>query len=282
MCIIVYKFPFLSIFQLQVCVMKYNKQTTILWRFLFMSCGLFYSGVILAQENRNLPDKVHHAEPLYNDLVRDLGARKGEKEFNLGADIKRTSLKDDFGYLMEYEFAPIDRLGLEVETDFTYAKSRIANVPSTNQLERLRLSSQYSFYVSKKKAATLAVGYTQIFNFVNGGTAFNPFFIAAKNWHRHWHSLIYTGPEIAYQYATSKTALNWQVNTSFHYTVPNTDHFVGVEINQEISSEGIHTVLHPQIKLGLSKKLAAGVAIGLPIGGAENRLSSFLRIIYQL
>ncbi len=276
------KFPFLSKVQREVCVMTRNFQNTKLWKSIFLSYSLFFSCALLAQENRNLPDKVHHAEPLYNDLVRDLGARKGEKEFNLGADIKRTSLKDDFGYLMEYEFAPIDRLGLEVETDFTYAKSRIANVPSTNQLERLRLSSQYSFYVSKKNATTLAVGYTQIFNFVNGGTAFNPFFIAAKNWQRHWHTLIYTGPEIAYQYATSKTALNWQVNTSFHYTVPNTDHFVGVEINQEISSEGIHTVLHPQIKLGLSKKLAAGVAIGLPIGGAENRLSSFLRIIYQL
>lgn len=276
------KFPFLSKVQREVCIMKYNHQTMRSCRFIFLLCSFFFSCVILAQEKKDLPDKVHHAEPLYNDLVRDLGARKGEKEFNLGADIKRTSLKDDFGYLMEYEFAPIDRLGLEVETDFAYAKSRIANVPSTNQLERLRLSSQYSFYVSKKQATTLAVGYTQIFNFVNGGTAFNPFFIAAKNWHRHWHTLIYTGPEIAYQYGTSKTAMDWQVNTSFHYTVPNTDHFVGVEINQEISSEGIHTVLHPQIKLGLSKKLAVGVAIGLPIGGAENRLSSFLRIIYQL
>ena len=26
------------------------------------------------------PDKVLHAEPLYIDLIRDLGARKGEKE----------------------------------------------------------------------------------------------------------------------------------------------------------------------------------------------------------
>ncbi len=262
--------------------MKYNHQTMIPCRFLFLFCSLFFSCVILAQEKGGLPDKVHHAEPLYNDLVRDLGARKGEKEFNLGADITRTSLKDDFGYLMEYEFAPIDRLGLEVETDFAYAKSRMANVPSTNQLEILRLSSQYSFYVSKKKATTLAFGYTQIFNFVNGGTAFNPFFIAAKNWYRHWHTLIYTGPEIAYQYGTSKTAMNWQINTSFHYSVPNTEHFIGIEINQEISAEGIHTILHPQIKLGLSKKMAIGMAIGLPMGRGENRLSSFLRIIYQI
>jgi hypothetical protein len=63
--------------------------------------------------------------------------------------------------------------------------------------------------------------------------------------------------------------------------VPNTDHFFGVEINHEISSEGIHSVLHPQIKLDISNKLAIGMAVGLPIGGAENGLNSFLRIIYQ-
>lgn len=159
---------------------------------------LSFSAAVAAPENKSLPDKVHHAEPLYNDLVRDLGARKGEKEFNVGADIKRTHVTDDYGYLMEYEFAPIDRLGLEAETDFVYSKSRMANGSSSNQLERLRLSSQYSFYVSKKHAATLAVGYTQVFDFVNGATAFNPFFIAAKNWHSHWHALVYKGPELGY------------------------------------------------------------------------------------
>lgn len=35
-------------------------------------------------EDHKEPDKVLHAEPLYIDLIRDLGARKGEKEWNLG------------------------------------------------------------------------------------------------------------------------------------------------------------------------------------------------------
>ncbi|MNT49976.1 hypothetical protein D3C72_1868650 [compost metagenome] len=183
---------------------------------------------------------------------------------------------------MEYEFAPIDRLGLEAETDFAYSKSRMANGSSSNQLERLRLSSQYSFYVSKKHATTLAIGYTQIFDFVDGGTGFNPFFIAAKNWHNNWHALIYTGPEFTYRYASSKMDLMWQVNTSFHYTIPQTDHFIGVEVNQEISSEGIQTTLHPQIKLGLNNKMAIGMAVGLPISGKEKVLSGFWRLIYQL
>ncbi|WP_333888758.1 HAEPLYID family protein [Sphingobacterium siyangense] len=244
--------------------------------------GICSSTPAFAQGSEILSDKVHHAEPLYNDLVRDLGARKGEKEFNVGADIKRTHSADEFGYLMEYEFAPIDRLGLEAETDFAYSKRRMTNVSSSNQLERLRLSSQYSFYVSKKHATTLAVGYTQIFNFVEGGTAFNPFFIAAKNWYNNWHALAYTGPELAYQYASSRMDMIWQINTSFHYTVPQTDHFIGVEVNQEISSAGIETVLHPQIKLGLSHKLAIGMAVGLPVSGHEKEISSFWRLIYQL
>lgn len=245
-------------------------------------CILLYSFSVNAQENRALPDKVHHAEPLYNDLVRDLGARKGEKEFNLGADIKKMGKADDYGYLMEYEFAPIDRLGLEVETDFMYSKSKMENVKSSNELERLRLSSQYSFYVSKKQAITLAVGYTQIFNFVEGGTAFNPFFVAAKSWKTNWHTLIYTGPEIGYQYKSKKTAMNWQINTSFHYTLPQTDHFIGLEVNQEVNSGGLETTLRPQVKLGLNNKLAIGMAMVFPIGGKETEISSFFRLIYQL
>lgn len=39
---------------------------------------------ILEVEDRHEPDKVLHAEPLFIDLIRDLGARKGEKEWNVG------------------------------------------------------------------------------------------------------------------------------------------------------------------------------------------------------
>ncbi|WP_077438974.1 HAEPLYID family protein [Sphingobacterium sp. CZ-UAM] len=247
-----------------------------------MTWILSFSTIAQAQESRTIPDKVHHAEPLYNDLVRDLGARKGEKEFNIGADITRMRRLDEYGYLMEYEFAPIDRLGLEVETDFAYSKSKVAGIASSNELERLRLSSQYSFYVSKKHATTLAVGYTQIFNFVEGGTAFNPFFVAAKSWYSNWHTLVYTGPEIAYHYKSGKTQMNWQINTSFHYTLPQTDHFIGLEVNQQVESGCLETTLRPQVKLGISDKLAIGMAVGFPVGSREETISSFFRLIYQL
>lgn len=262
--------------------MSYENHTKRLFGIFLLIGILFLADTVNAQENKPLPDKVHHAEPLYNDLVRDLGARKGEKEFNVGADIKKMQNTDEYGYLMEYEFAPIDRLGLEVETDFAYSKSKMANVSSGNELERLRLSSQYSFFVSKKHATTLAVGYTQIFNFVEGGTAFNPFIVAAKSWHSNWHTLIYSGPEIEYRYKSHKTEVNWQINTSFHYTLPQTDHFIGLEVNQEIASGTLETTLRPQVKLGLNDKLAIGMAVGFPVGGKENAISSFFRLIYQL
>lgn len=36
------------------------------------------------EKRRNGPLKLLHAEPLFIDLIRDLGARKGEKEWNFG------------------------------------------------------------------------------------------------------------------------------------------------------------------------------------------------------
>ena len=53
--------------------------------------ALFSIGMLMSQEmeSKNLhteekkaPLKLHHAEPLYIDLKRDLGARKGESEWN--------------------------------------------------------------------------------------------------------------------------------------------------------------------------------------------------------
>ena len=69
-----------------------------------------------AQTQNELPPKVRHAEPLYLDLVRDLGARKGEKEINVGIDFMNVRNYNQHVILAEYEFAPINRLGLEVES----------------------------------------------------------------------------------------------------------------------------------------------------------------------
>lgn len=65
-------------------------------------------------EDQQEPDKVLHAEPLYIDLIRDLGARKGEREWNVGLGLTDRLQFDSYEALIEYEWAPINRLGLEV------------------------------------------------------------------------------------------------------------------------------------------------------------------------
>ena len=79
-------------------------------------------------EDEKEPDKVLHAEPLYIDLIRDLGARKGEKEWNLGLGITDNIGFDSYEALVEFEFAPINRLGLEIEFPFTFYSAQ-QNVP---------------------------------------------------------------------------------------------------------------------------------------------------------
>lgn len=54
-------------------------------------------------ETSKKPAKVLHAEPLYVDLIRDLGTRKGEKEWNVGLGLKNNNTFDKYTALVEYE-----------------------------------------------------------------------------------------------------------------------------------------------------------------------------------
>lgn len=238
------------------------------------------------------PDKVSHAEPLYLDLVRDLGARKGEKEINFGADFTNITNYKRHAFLVEYEFAPINRLGFEVEADLSFFKRTNPNSEIPNhKLECLRLSSQYSFFVSSKLKTSLAVGYTQIIEFTEfknygktnflTGTVYNPFFVAAKRWGNSFHTLSYISPLLEHDFARNAIHLNLQVNTSFHYVIPQTKHFIGVELNKEINEGKFELTVRPQVKMKLTSKLAVGVVTGIPVNKHNESYSSFVRIIYE-
>jgi hypothetical protein len=75
---------------------------------------------ILEIESAKGSPKVLHAEPLYIDLIRDLGARKGEKEWNIGMGLTDNTKYSEYEALIEYEWAPANRVGLEVELPFTF------------------------------------------------------------------------------------------------------------------------------------------------------------------
>jgi hypothetical protein len=232
--------------------------------------------------------KVLHAEPLYIDLIRDLGARKGEKEWNVGMGMTDKRGFDEYEALIEYEWAPIDRLGLEIELPVTIYSSR-GQLPTTlerpsNRLESLKLAGQWSFLVSEKAKTSLALGYIHEFELTDlnrwgeeslyKGNIFNPFFIAAKRWGRNFHTLVYTGPKIIREFDHA-TETVFDINTSFHYMIPGTRNFMGLEINKEIQDGQFYAVLRPQMRIGIADNLLIGIVSGIPI----NRETQGLKLI---
>ena len=244
------------------------------------------------QDHRE-PDKVFHAEPLYIDLIRDLGARRGEKEWNIGLGLTDNLTFDSYEALIEYEWAPIDRLGMEVELPFTFFSPMkgVANdsIPSS-QLNSIKIAAQWSFFVNEPLATSMAIGYINEFelsDFRNfgkpmiKGNVYNPFLVVAKRWGNNFHSLIYAGPMIEQRFSTMIFQTTFDVNTSFHYLISGTRNFIGVEVNKTIDGGDLKTTMRPQMRLGIADNLLIGIVAGIPVRRENERLSSFVRLIWE-
>ncbi|SFP71286.1 HAEPLYID family protein [Hymenobacter arizonensis] len=252
---------------------------------------------IYIRETEDKPgrDKVLHAEPLYIDLIRDLGARKGEKEWNVGLGITDNKNFDQYTALVEYEFAPIDRLGLEVELPFSISyPTESAVVAPKSKLNSFKLAAQYSFFVSEKLNTSMAVGYIHEFELTNfssygkerlfTGNVYNPFFVAAKRWGQNFHTLLYTGPQLFQHFAENRIESShtiWQINSNFHYMIDGTRNFIGIEFNKELSRQDFDMTIRPQMRVGLAENLLIGIVTGIPIKRENERFSTFLRLIYE-
>lgn len=244
-------------------------------------------------EDSKGPDKVLHAEPLYIDLIRDLGARKGEKEWNIGLGLTDNLQFDSYDALIEYEWAPIDRLGLEVELPFTFYSpvnnAEQDSVPS-NRLNSIKIAAQWSFFVNEPMATSMAIGYLnelELSDFRTFGKPFiqgmvyNPFLVVAKRWGNNFHSLIYTGPIIEHHFSTNKLYTSYDVNTSFHYMIAGTRNFIGVEFNMTFNKGDFDMTLRPQMRIGITDNLLIGIVAGIPVSRENERLSSFARLIWE-
>jgi hypothetical protein len=241
-------------------------------------------------ENKRTPDKVLHAEPLFIDLIRDLGARKGEKEWNVGLGLTDNLKYDEYQALVEYEFAPIDRLGLEVELPFKlYDPVRGQNSPKS-RLDGLKLAAQYTFIVSEKRQTSVALGYIHQFSTTSfselrqeklfEGNVFNPFLIAAKRWGQNIHTLIYTGPVHVREF-TGNRLTSYEANSSFHYMIPGTRNFIGLEVNKSWQGNDFDMTLRPQMRVSIADNLLVGIVTGIPVRRENQRFSSFIRLIYE-
>ncbi len=238
--------------------------------------------------------KVLHAEPLFIDLIRDLGARKGENEWNFGFGLTDRGKVDAYSALVEYEFAPVDRLGLEIEVPVTvyipFRKNGSDSIPSS-RVESIKTAIQWTFFVSEKAKTSLALGYINevLFSDLRGfdfrkpfmSNVFNPFLIAAKRWGSNFHTLLYTGPHIEVPFYAGHVHFNYQINSNFHYMIRGTRNFIGIEFNKEVSKHDFNMVIRPQIRLGITDQLLLGIVSGIPINRTPERYSFFTRLIYE-
>lgn len=244
-------------------------------------------------EDLKNPDKVFHAEPLYIDLIRDLGARKGEKEWNVGVGVTDNLNYDSYLTLVEYEWAPINRVGFEIELPFTFnlseTNSNNVSIPS-NKLNSIKLATQWSFFVNEKYASSMAIGYINEFEFSDfesfgnpliKGNIYNPFFVAAKRWGSNFHTLLYTGPSIEQIFQQDRYIFSYGINSNFHYMISGTKNFIGVEVNQILLSNNLNTVIRPQMRLVITDNILIGIVAGIPIKKDNERLSTFVRLIWE-
>ena len=252
----------------------------------------------LSTENikpKKLP-KVEHAEPLYIDMMRDLGARKGEAEVNVGFGLSSHKGYNEYNGFVEYEWAIADRLGMEVEVPFSFNSKNSNNDGKTNipnnKIEGLKLASQYTFMVNEKRKLSMAVAYVHEFEFNNfkqlghqgsvfTGMKMNPVFIAAKNYNQ-FNTILYTGPVVEHQYKTGEIEFGATINASVMYVLPNSKNFIGIENNMDIDADGFHYFLRPQLRLALQKNLMIGLVTGIPLTkNTGTNLDVMTRIIWE-
>ena len=244
-------------------------------------------------ENSKEPVKILHAEPLYIDLIRDLGARKGEKEWNLGFGLTDNQTFDSYEALIEYEWAPINRLGLEIELPLTFYSpingTPRSTIPS-NQLNSIKIAAQWSFFVNENIATSMALGYIHEFELSSfrdfgkpflTGNVYNPFFVVAKRWGNNVHSLIYTGPKIEQHFSSNTFHTTYGINTNLHYMISGTRNFIGIEFNKTMDSNDFDMTLRPQMRVGIADNLLIGIVTGIPVARENERFSTFLRLIWE-
>jgi len=242
-------------------------------------------------EPPDAPPKVEHAEPLFIDLIRDLGARKGEREWNVAFGLTDQSRFDRYEALVEYEWAPINRLGLEIEVPFTFFPPVANGQTPSNRIEGLKTAAQWSFLVSEAHQTSLALGYLNELAFTDldkagespfiKGNLFNPFFVAAKRLSPQWHSLVYTGPQIFKPFGGGAAEWSYDVHSSVHYMVRGSRNFVGVEVNKTWAPSDFDMTIRPQMRLQINDQLLVGIVTGVPVKRESQRLSMFIRLIYE-
>jgi hypothetical protein len=237
--------------------------------------------------------KVYHAEPIGIDLMRDLGARKGEAEWNVGMSQADKAAYSETQLFVEYEWAPVNRLGLEVEVPIALHAplGTGGDAVPRDQIEGLKLAAMYTVQVDTVRHWSTALGYLHevVLNETSRallrrpvrGQIFNPFVVTAVRWTDNWHTLLYTGPRLVRRDGGGWESPVFEANWNVHYMVPGTRNFVGLEVNQSVERRRSNFVFRPQVRVGINDHFLIGIAGGVPVNRGTERAGTFIRLIYE-
>lgn len=86
---------------------------------------------------------------------------------------------------------------------------------------------------------------------------------------------------IEQNFNSNKFSKTYDINTSFHYMISGTRNFIGIEFNKSIDSKDFDMTMRPQMRLGIADNLLIGIVVGIPVSRENERLSSFVRLIWE-
>jgi hypothetical protein len=113
------------------------------------------------------------------------------------------------------------------------------------------------------------------------GWGLNPFFIAAKRWGNNLHTLLYTGPVHEFRTLSSDWGHKFKANLNFHYMIPGSKNFIGVEFNQSFEHDNFDMIIRPQMRVSVADNLLVGIVGGIPVSRENERMSTFIRLIWE-
>jgi hypothetical protein len=63
--------------------------------------------------------------------------------------------------------------------------------------------------------------------------------------------------------------------------ISGTRNFIGIEFNKTVQHGEFAMTLRPQMRVGITDNVLIGIVTGIPVSREQERLSTFLRLIYE-
>lgn len=105
--------------------------------------------------------------------------------------------------------------------------------------------------------------------------------MAAKRWGSNFHTSVYTGPRFSSHLADGTTFTTLAVNTNFHYMIPGTRNFIGLELNKTWLDGDFDMTIRPHTRLGIAENFLIGIVSGIPVKRENERISMSARMIWE-